>query len=131
MSKIYTCDYCGSRLGDLACGNKFDGSFCSGQCADIAEKREEYERAIAKEFGESPVSIEDMLANLASKVAELQREVNELRAVKANREEIEKFAETATQADLAAKKAAEDILALAYDVDALKWRDMQSGRCRE
>ena len=70
-------------------------------------------------------SVEELIANLAQEVAQLKREVNELKASKANREDVEKFAETATQAELVAKKASEDILALAYDVDSLKRAEME------
>ena len=51
-------------------------------------------------------SVEELIANLAQEVAQLKREVNELKASKANREDIEKFAETASNAELLAKKVA-------------------------
>jgi len=57
---------------------------------------------------ESNLEIHSMLANLAQEVAQLKREANELKASKANREDIEKFAETASNAELLAKKATEN-----------------------
>lgn len=52
-------------------------------------------------------SVEELIANLAQEVVQLKRRVSELEAGKANREDIEKFAETATNAELLAKKAME------------------------
>lgn len=72
-------------------------------------------------------SVEDMLVHLSQEVAKLNREVLELQAGKANRGDVEKFAETATQAELTAKKASEDILALAYDIDELKRKTSDDG----
>jgi hypothetical protein len=37
MAKIHTCDCCGSKLGEIACSNKYGGTYCSVICADTAE----------------------------------------------------------------------------------------------
>lgn len=30
---LYTCDYCGTNLGELACSSQLEGAFCSTACA--------------------------------------------------------------------------------------------------
>src|SRR5699024_404744 len=66
-----------------------------------------------------------MFASLSTELTKLRRDINVIRADMAYREDVVEFAQTATQAEMTAKKSQEDILALAYDVDALKRTEME------
>lgn len=72
MAKIHTCDYCVVRIGEMACSNSIGGSYCSVRCADIAEVEAE---------GSNPKSTDDIIANLARRVAELERNEEKHREV--------------------------------------------------
>lgn len=60
---VYSCDNCGSRLGESACSNSKGGSYCSAKCADEAEPTPD---------------IHDLFANLAQRVTSLERINGEL-----------------------------------------------------
>jgi hypothetical protein len=69
MGKIYVCDYCGTELGEEACGNSKGGAYCSVKCADAGETNE-----VSATEGDDK-SIIDLLANLARRVTELENGV--------------------------------------------------------
>lgn len=39
MRKRYHCNDCGDELGEVACSNKYGGSYCSATCANNAEEK--------------------------------------------------------------------------------------------
>ncbi|MED3832959.1 hypothetical protein [Peribacillus frigoritolerans] len=63
---VYSCDNCGSRLGEVACSNSKGGSYCSVKCAD-----EEDGSPVDSEPAEPTPDI-DIMANLVARVHELE-----------------------------------------------------------
>lgn len=72
--KIYTCDRCETKLGDIACTNSKGGNYCSRICADKAEGN----HVEVDESQASPEVIE-MLGNLAVRINELERQIDVLK----------------------------------------------------
>jgi hypothetical protein len=73
LQPLYTCDRCGKALGEVACSNSTGGAYCSAKCADADEPQVEVDGRDA-----SP-SVIDMLANLAQRITEIERKLDESR----------------------------------------------------
>jgi septal ring factor EnvC (AmiA/AmiB activator) len=74
--EIYVCDNCGTKLGELACGNSKGGSYCSVECAEQAELSTVADSQFL-----------DLIANLARRVASLEQQLS------ATQGNVEKLAE--------------------------------------
>jgi ribosome-binding ATPase YchF (GTP1/OBG family) len=83
MSKKYYCDWCSAELGEIACSNNYGGIYCSVQCADADEEVESQPVTVtANDVRWNPDKVIDMFAALAQKVTELERQNEELEAVR-------------------------------------------------
>ena len=66
LEPLHTCDKCGKPLGETACSNQKGGSYCSVDCAKADDETE------------ASKTVLDLLANLAQRVTELERNLTEV-----------------------------------------------------
>ena len=75
QSKIYTCDRCEAKLGDVACTNSKGGNYCSRICADKAEGK-----CVEVNASQASPAVIEMLANLSRRIVQLEDEIDTLHA---------------------------------------------------
>lgn len=74
MANINICDYCETQLEETAIGTRGGGEYCSVLCAKLGEE------VVGVDSTHASPEVLDLLANLARRVTELERKLEETQA---------------------------------------------------